>query len=292
MFLFKAVNCHPLRTILSLCHVATNIVIGKSKNRVADASVTGSDLHASEYDISSGDSDTSSDASSGYTSKALAPTSEIEQLVDAIGLGINNLFKVSIFIRRFAPQEKRSRAATTQTFDNRADVIYVKDRYPLLSHKDPALAVRLGEANARRRQYFKYRRDHDERLSFHSIGKDSNSTAPNLVDPKGPTTSHTRSGLTQGTKPTKATTFMAEATAKLQPFDMDAVNPATSTVSFATDVAESSEEELPFPTLPKEAQMGSPFLCPYCVTVLYLKRDGLELQWRSVAVTTSFQRVR
>ena len=42
--------------------------------------------------------------------------------------------------------------------------MYIKDRYPLMG-KNSTLVARLGEANARRRQNFLYRRDHDEHLS-------------------------------------------------------------------------------------------------------------------------------
>ena len=114
----------------SLCSLATNIATGRLKNRVTDASITESGLRSSEYDISSSKSDASSDTSSGYTQNALTSTSEIEQIISAISLGINTLFKTSMFIRRFASAQKRFRTEATKASDNRTDIMYIKIDIP------------------------------------------------------------------------------------------------------------------------------------------------------------------
>lgn len=245
------------------------------------------DTDLSEYNISSSESETSSILSSDPGTKALGPTSEIQELISAIQTGIDALFKASIFIRKFATTDKHTRAAKTKPFDNRADVLYVKDRYPSVTRKNPALAARLGEANARRRQYFKYRRDHSERLS--TVTAEVGLTSILKQQPGGniPKAGPAKSILTADTKPslfaeTKATTFIADAAAQAEMLEIYEPTPAVSVVSFATSVAETSDEKLPFPPAPAEAETGSPFLCPYCLTVLHLKRQGLEHQWRFV----------
>ncbi|RYP05472.1 hypothetical protein DL765_009836 [Monosporascus sp. GIB2] len=153
---------HDLRDSIAS---ALEIASGTRHNRMADP-VSNQDVDLAEYDISSSDSDSLTSGSSKLQNRQdSATTSEIIELLTSIKLGINNLFKASVFIRKFAPKDKRQRASKTEPFDNRADVLYVKDKYGHLARHNEALALRLGEANARRRQYFTYRRDHNEQLS-------------------------------------------------------------------------------------------------------------------------------
>ena len=93
--------------------------------------------------------------------------------------------------------------------------------------------------------------------------------------------------LTAETRPslfaeTKATMFMADAAEQARIFDLYETPPAASVVSFATSIANTSDEELPFPPVPLEAETGSPFLCPYCLKVLQFKHEGSEHRWRFV----------
>lgn len=67
------------------------------------------DTDLSEYNISSSESETSSTLSSDDGIKALAPTSEIQELISAIGSGIDALFKASIFVRRLIQNDEISR---------------------------------------------------------------------------------------------------------------------------------------------------------------------------------------
>ncbi|KAK2759476.1 hypothetical protein FQN54_002954 [Arachnomyces sp. PD_36] len=298
-----------LLLIISLVHgltlsVATDIAAGRRPNRVSGPLAIDADTDTSEFEISS-ESDVSSDQSLGNENDILAPTSEIRELVSAINIGLDSLFKASMFIRNHAPTDKRRRATKTKPFDNTADVMYVKDRYPLIAQNNGALAVRLGEANARRRQYFKYRRQHEQRLSQpkeytgHLVkrpGGQPEVTAGNVENTgnagdsgnpgdAGPTKS-TLTGETRSTQfaETEATEFIADEAAQAKMFGIGDVPPAKSVVSFATSIAESSDDELPFPPVPTEGSGGSPFICPYCLTIQQLKRQGMEQQWRKHVV--------
>ena len=244
-------------------------------------SITETNVDLSEYDLSSSESDSS--LLSLEDTNALVPTSEMQELISAIRTSLDSLFKASIFIRKFASENKRLRAAKDKPFDNRADVMYIEERYPLLKKKSPTLVARLGEANARRRQYFKYCRDHDERLSTVTTDGDSdnvNAQAHPVVTL--PRTAKTV--LTVQTKPsllaeTKATALMAEKAEARMLQKLEALEPM-SQVSFATFVAETSDDELPFPPVPDGADNGSPFLCPYCFQIQHFKRRDLKNQWR------------
>lgn len=205
-----------------------------------------------------------------------------------MNIGLNSLFKASIFVRKFARTDKRQRMAKTKPFDNRADIMYVNDRYPAMAKKNPTLADRLGEANARRRQYFKYRRDHNERLSTVSSKQAVRHLSVTPQNQPGTTTGSTgptESVFTAETKPswfteTEATEFVADAAEQEKTFEMNEFTPARSVVSFATSIAETSDDEIPFPPVPDEARNGAPFLCPYCLKFQQFKVEGLERQWR------------
>jgi hypothetical protein len=82
----------------------------------------------------------------------------------AIKHGVDDLNKTTIFIPK-SLDVKRQRASKTTPIDNRMDIAYIKDRFPLMADKNEALVTRLGEANARRRLYFKYCREHHDQSS-------------------------------------------------------------------------------------------------------------------------------
>ncbi|KAJ3459553.1 hypothetical protein MRS44_015626 [Fusarium solani] len=104
-----------------------------------------SDTDLAEYDISSSDSDSaiSSTSSFGDVPQATSSTSEIQELMSAIKISLDYLFKASAFIRKFAPKDKRQRASNTKPFDNRADAMYINDRYPLVAEKNEAGGIEL-----------------------------------------------------------------------------------------------------------------------------------------------------
>lgn len=165
--------------------------------------------------------------------------------------------------------------------------MYVEDKYSVLRHKNPALVARLGEANARRRQYFKYRRDHNERLSTVTArGKSHNLGSAFEEKPKITfQESKSKSAMTENAKAssfvkTEATALLADAAEKARMLKIQEGQSAMSTVSFVTSIADSSDENMLFPPIPAEAQAGSPFLCPYCLTIQQLKRQGSEAHWK------------
>ncbi len=265
-------------------YIATDIALGKRENRTTGPPITGPEIDLAEYDLSSSESDSSSLPSLDERN-VLAPTSEMQELMSAIWTGLDSLFKASIFIRKFASQDKRVRAAETKPFDNRADVMYINDRYPLLN-KNPTLVHRLGEANARRRQYFKYRRDHDERLSTVAIKIDSENVNAQPLRVVKSTQTATKETISTRPADTQATPFMAEA-AQTRMLETSGAPEAMSAVSFATSVVETSDEDLSFPSVPAEADTGSPVLCPYCFEFQQFNRKGLESQWRCAGTNSS-----
>ncbi|KAK7439447.1 regulator of conidiation-1 [Colletotrichum acutatum] len=141
------------------------IVSGGRPNRVMPTlDITEEELEEFDISSSSSESGASITSNSSRDSRHDKP-SEIQKLLSAIRTSLNSLFKASVFIRKFAAEDRRQRASKTKPFVNTADLMYIKDKYSFLWETNEPLAIRLAEANARRRQYFKYRQQHQEKLS-------------------------------------------------------------------------------------------------------------------------------
>ncbi|KXH49973.1 regulator of conidiation-1 [Colletotrichum nymphaeae SA-01] len=260
------------------------IVSGRRPNRVMPTlDITEEELE--EFDISSSSSESGASTTSNSTrdSRHDKP-SEIQKLLSAIRTSLNSLFKASVFIRKFAPEDRRQRASKTKPFVNTADLMYIKDKYSILWETNEPLAIRLAEANARRRQYFKYRQQHQENLASQQddiiMGRrDAHLRAePKPID---------REPLPQGsivsamTKPsilaeTEATEFVRNKEPETQFFALQSPEPAMSVLSMATTVVEASDAELQFPPIPQEGQKSDSFLCPYCLEIVLWQTKNKE----------------
>jgi len=205
-------------------------------------------------------------------------------------MAVTSLFRTSIFIRRFAAKEKRQRAAKGTLFDNRADTLYARERYPLLERKNKTLILRLGEANARRRQYFKYCRDHAERLANVEQKKEIITMREVVgevveISPIQINTGHSTTiepTLPSGLADTEATA-LAAAEAELEPFEEYVIaQPAMSIASFATSIVNPSDGELAFPPIPVDAEPGSVLLCYLCHEYFHMKLGDIDSQWKYV----------
>ncbi|KAI0107771.1 hypothetical protein GGR51DRAFT_515003 [Nemania sp. FL0031] len=258
---------------------AIEITSGTRQNRMADP-VLEQNIDLADYDISSSDSDSQSSGVQELQNRPdLASTSEIIELLISIKLSIRNLFRASIFVRKFAPKHRRQRASRTEPFDNRADVVYVKDKYPSLTE---TLALRLGEANARRRQYFAYRRGHNEHLSEFNLKP--NATETQRVDLLAPASRPLDFGVPAGSGRTRYSLGTTEATAFVNNEAQNQLNAiledtqVMSLVSYATSVIDPSITNMEFPPLPKETE--DIFVCQYCFEVVKLNPINKERQWR------------
>lgn len=171
--------------------------------------------------------------------------------------------------------------------------MYINYRYPSLKLKNPQLATRLGDANARRRQYLKSLRSHNERQSTAAAEGDSHETdtvfkeQPEPIVPKSivPKSRRAKSISTALTNPAlstqrEGTASRADAVAPAPMLEMYKRAPATSAVSLTRSYTSTSDEELQFPPMPAEAHASLPILCPYCLASLQLKGESSESQWK------------
>ncbi|KAI1874068.1 uncharacterized protein JN550_002647 [Neoarthrinium moseri] len=90
-------------------------------------------------------------------------TTEMDQISADVAEVINCLMNLSVSIRNPAPHDRfRGSIKTDASFYEPSDIAHVKAKY---ANADPKLVTLLGKANTRRRQYFKYRESHHQKLS-------------------------------------------------------------------------------------------------------------------------------
>ncbi|RPA83843.1 hypothetical protein BJ508DRAFT_413177 [Ascobolus immersus RN42] len=302
--LIKSTIMDLLRDLIESVQTATAILNGTRPNRVSSF-----DLELDEEDtfsdISSSDSGSDSDALPSDDDMSLDESqkgmerhkSEARETVATIKLGLDSLFRAAVFVRKFSANERREKATLTARFDNQADITHIKDRYVEI---DEIFAQRLGEANARRRQYFKYRKDHDFKLRRNAeIQLPSHLPARAAEPPLKRFPPHlTARDLAEGTVLSKqnslrpselaSTALHAETEATTFPMDKDVewttvpkrtTGSVLSTISsVATSVADVEDEETQFPPLPAEGKTGNAFICPYCYIIIEGIKPGKQSQ--------------
>ncbi|KAF5237772.1 hypothetical protein FANTH_10647 [Fusarium anthophilum] len=174
----------------------------------------------------------------------LSGPSELSQIFTAIVEDINCLFRLSLSIHNPSPHDRFKKACLTDTSGYEPfDVQHVCNK---LSKAPIPIAERLGKAISRRRQYFKYRELHHEKLA---------------------------SGLEFDGKDQMQSTVASSLPKKLNPNEPiplaedldDASDTGISQTSWATSAAHPEKRKIP--ALPAEAKNG-PFECPFCFMMI------------------------
>ncbi|KAK3319067.1 hypothetical protein B0H66DRAFT_255789 [Apodospora peruviana] len=186
------------------------------------------------------------------------PETELGQIATDVTDVINCLLRLSVAIRNPAPHDRFAASIpTADTYHYEPyDIQHVKAKF---GQVEDMLAKRLGKAISRRRQYFKYRQSHHQKLCDglqveHDLPKDTVSTVA--------------SSIPEGTKEPSFNPTLAA-------MDEDAISDSgASHTSFASSIAES--ETLKVPPLPREAEKG-PFECPFCFMII---TASSTISWR------------
>lgn len=184
------------------------------------------------------------------------------------------LYRISMVLRKATPRDRYSKAASAVAFLPDFDIDYVRNKFPTAN---TWLIERLGKANARRREYFKYCETHRESLA--SLPPSEDTPAP--------------SGPRQGTRRDETATrseahfsFVPSTSAStyIEQYqrpgsDNMMVNHAeeVSVKSYAKSIVFPGNEGLTLPPRPKESENGSPFECPYCYMIQEVDGDHV---WR------------
>ncbi|KAJ9422957.1 hypothetical protein FOXG_05745 [Fusarium oxysporum f. sp. lycopersici 4287] len=190
------------------------------------------DLSPADFSDDDSDQEPFQDGASG--------NSELSQIFAAIVEDINCLFRLSVSIHNPSPHDRFKKACLTDTSGYEPfDVQHVCNK---LSKAPKPIAERLGKAISRRRQYFKYRELHHDKLA---------------------------SGLELDDKDQMQSTVASSLPKKLnvnEPISLDenvddASDAGRSQTSWATSAA--NPERRKIPALPAGAENG-PFECPFC----------------------------
>lgn len=262
----------PTRTIHANIYFTVEFIIsGKREGQYAD--------NSEDDGLSS-----SSDGSSISASLNAEPVSELRELLTGVADSITGLFKLSLILRNAVPRDRYAKAASIDTFSNQYDIDYVWHKFPYPRQRDPPdewLIERLGKANARRREYFKYCKRHHQKLAqvpeapkmeaapSEEIPLSQHSSAPIAQFDNG-TQSHIPSDRSASVlQPTTASTYIE----KLHETMIEEHLESQSVTSYATSLENKDEEELSLPPQPKESMQGMPFECPYCYTIQIVKHE-------------------
>lgn len=186
--------------------------------------------------------------------------SELDQALGGIGNAIDCLLRLSTTIRNPAPHDHfKSRAGTELiTAFVSLDKAHIRHKYPDISEN---LADRLAKCLARRRQYFKYREDHANRIGRGLDDEDGDEEKESQYDKSALTTTRTiisslPAHLKDRQDPTPAFTN-----------DFPEDDDVQSKTSYAP--TEASSGELRVPNIPSEHIHG-PFKCPYCHMITFI----------------------
>jgi hypothetical protein len=211
-----------------------------------------------------------------------APVSELRDLLNAISNSITCLFKLSLVLRNPTPVDKYAKAASIGTYDSHFDVDYVWHKYPYLRRTDSSnewLIERLGKANTRRREYFKYCEMHRKRLAFvpavlkrdrvrEEYSEQQSVSSPHMDDP--PRTAYT-SDMSPSIQATTTASTYVERIKDEEDYERQ------STTSFATSLGHEKEGKLKMPPQPQGSENAQPFECKLCYTIQIVKGQSA---WR------------
>ncbi|KAK3314877.1 hypothetical protein B0H66DRAFT_482065 [Apodospora peruviana] len=177
---------------------------------------------------------------------------ELSQIFTDIKEVVDCLFRLSVSIRNPAPHDRFRQSTKTDTSHHEPfDILHVREKFPV---SDEVVAKRLGRAISLRRQYFKYRELHRQKLG-HGLDDDDTSK----MDEAGISTiaSSVPKHLKEGESANEQTTQTV--------LDDDQSSEAgLSQTSFASS---STAGKRRVPPLPEQAEKG-PFECPFCYMII------------------------
>ena len=203
---------------------------------------------------------------------------EMEMLHDEVLQIVDHLYNFTIHIRSIArPRDLQRKAAKIDvSYFESYDVQHVRQMFPL---SEEELVYRLGKANTRRRQIFKYLEIHHWKLAKRNDKSpkqqiDQQAAIDTAEDPFELRESRSTSGSdyarTAGATSTTRETFNTQTTITTVAEDYLQVDVDDSNSEISSSLSESSgsEEGPSFPELPAEGIDRKAFECSYCFEII------------------------
>lgn len=200
---------------------------------------------------------------------------QVTLLIDLMSECMKALFRIGILVRREVTYDRFQRALQRSrfSFPEQFDTDYVEQKHPKLRSKERGLATRLGRANAKRRQFIKYGRDHRTRLEM-----DMDVRQENVAEPKATLSIDLEAPTEQLSS--KATTFVMPAenwNSELLAPPIEDEDDGASLLTASTTF--DSKKNLKLVSLADIGPEGKHFECPLCFT---LQSFHTERAWRYV----------
>ncbi|KAI1112310.1 hypothetical protein F5Y14DRAFT_273727 [Nemania sp. NC0429] len=183
--------------------------------------------------------------------------SELEQLMEEIADVVSNFLRLSMSLRNPAPHDRfmSTEYAKVHYFEH-TDKAHVEAKFPKANQY---LIIRIGQSLSRKRQYFKYRESHHEKLAYGLFDSGrSEAGAPSTA----------ASSIPLAMKGPGAIPAFGEVD------EDERSDTGFSHTSFATTAPDS--ERLRIPPLPKRSYDG-PFECPFCFMLISVSST---YQWK------------
>lgn len=183
-------------------------------------------------------------------------TNSTAVLFDVISKCIQFLFRIGILIRATGPVDRFQRAIKkSDPVPAWPYINHVRDKHSKLDRDGVEWLInRLGNANAKRKQYMEYCRGHKSSLDADA---------------------HVRDGATEVLS-SKATTFAAD---KVDPLGLNHEDDNDAATHMSASTTFDSENALQLPRLADLSLNEEPFECPICLT---LQAAQSEKAWKSV----------
>ena len=241
------------------------------------------------FDEQFSDSD-SSDSSNGSSDPG--SSTELELILEGIRQIISYLYGLAVAIRNPTPLDRFDRSTNVDTSHFEIwDIQHASERFPLLSTASPLILQRLGKANSRRRQVFKYNMIHNSKVR-HGVDAFTTQVDPVAVLPDRyldedqgdlePTSLKAPNEESQRTPSIRAPTLDTQTTVAtfVEKDTGDAAinfDDGLSETSSAVSDGPLDETALEIPAPPAGALEGEYFECPYCYEI---SRAPSTIQWR------------
>jgi hypothetical protein len=191
----------------------------------------------------------------------VALLSEVEESFELAKVTITSLFRIAILIRTSTSRDRFTKASFSNytQLDPTFEIQHVREKFPLLTHTNwDWLNKRLGVANAQRRGYLAYVRDHQQRLE--------------LLPPEIPVMNE--EGDTSTIHLTTASTFMDPTNSAAEPHFDDSLSEASSVMS---SLGTQDDSYVHPPSLAAVSKGSIEFECPLCRLI---QRNLTERSWK------------
>ncbi|KAF8418438.1 hypothetical protein EV426DRAFT_707586 [Tirmania nivea] len=277
-----------LNTSLEMLHCSTQNLLNPDLI-LEEAEETDGDCENNGMELDDNVSDSGSAASSD------SPLSDFVFKLDDIANIISCLYNLSAAMRQPVPQDRlRKYAAIDLSHYEFFDNLHVLEKFP---NAKPFLIQRLGNANTQRRQYFRYRFLHYEKIAkgveqvrpatsvpetlytdLHAVHRDADLAQDDYITSRRATNDDAAAAITAAITSTTISIVPKGAVVRTQP-TLDIIETESdggqTAISYGTTMETGKVNLLKVPDPPNADHVfhGNAFQCPYCYSLIIVRNS-------------------